>query len=170
MTGDLKHELEEEGARCLLLAKQRGFNEQCCIRCCGPFSLFLKPRRVCLDCRFNVCKACCSYSQRENGYVCAFCQKSRLLRAQSLDWYYNNVKSRFKRFGSAKVLKTLYRKHIIERGVLSELPGYRVPEETVVRPWRSHRHSLGSFPGQGTNPSHWGCTRQYTSSAGPKLR
>lgn len=47
----------------------------------------------------------------------------RLLRAQSLEWYYNNVKSRFKRFGSAKVLKNLYRKHIIERGALSELPG-----------------------------------------------
>ncbi|KAK3515017.1 hypothetical protein QTP70_003246 [Hemibagrus guttatus] len=74
---DLKHELEEEDTRCLLLAKQRGFNEQCCIRCCGPFSFFLKPRRVCLDCRYNVCKACCSYSQHENGYVCAFCHKSR---------------------------------------------------------------------------------------------
>ena len=48
---------------------------------------------------------------------------SRKLRTQSLEWYYNNVKSRFKRFGSAKVLKTLYRKHIIERGTLSELPG-----------------------------------------------
>ncbi|KAF5901804.1 rab effector MyRIP isoform X1, partial [Clarias magur] len=51
-----------------------------------------------------------------------------LLRAQSLEWYYNNVKSRFKRFGSAKVLKTLYRKHIIERGVLSELPEVSVHE------------------------------------------
>ncbi|KAI5092219.1 rab effector MyRIP [Silurus meridionalis] len=125
---DLKHELEEEGTRCLLLAKQRGFNEQCCIRCCGPFSFFLKPRRICLDCRFNVCKACCSYSQHENGYVCAFCHKSRLLRAQSLEWYYKNVKSRFKRFGSAKVLKTLYRKHIIERGALSEFPEVSAPE------------------------------------------
>lgn len=47
----------------------------------------------------------------------------RILRTQSLEWYYNNVKSRFKRFGSAKVLKTLYRKHIIEKGALSDLPG-----------------------------------------------
>ncbi|XP_027028849.2 rab effector MyRIP [Tachysurus fulvidraco] len=125
---DLKHELEEEDARCLLLAKQRGFNEQCCIRCCGPFSFFLKPRRVCLDCRYNVCKACCSYSQHENGYICDFCHKSRLLRAQSLEWYYNNVKSRFKRFGSAKVLNTLYKKHIIERGALLELTDVSAPE------------------------------------------
>lgn len=47
----------------------------------------------------------------------------RILRTQSLEWYYNNVKIRFKRFGSAKVLKTLYRKHIIEKGALSDLPG-----------------------------------------------
>lgn len=47
----------------------------------------------------------------------------RILRTQSLEWYYNHVKSRFKRFGSAKVLKTLYRKHIIEKGALSDLPG-----------------------------------------------
>ncbi|MBN3324667.1 MYRIP protein, partial [Atractosteus spatula] len=46
---------------------------------------------------------------------------SRLLRTQSLEWYYNNVKSRFKRFGSAKVLKTLYRKHLAERGTLSDV-------------------------------------------------
>ncbi|CAL8400399.1 unnamed protein product [Arctogadus glacialis] len=44
---------------------------------------------------------------------------TRVLRTRSLEWYYNNVKSRFKSFGSAKVLKTLYRKHIDERGSLS---------------------------------------------------
>ncbi|NXX42466.1 MYRIP protein, partial [Tricholaema leucomelas] len=45
-----------------------------------------------------------------------FCVPFRLLRTQSLDWYYNNVKSRFKCFGSAKVLKNLYRKHRLESG------------------------------------------------------
>ncbi|XP_017564698.1 rab effector MyRIP isoform X2 [Pygocentrus nattereri] len=125
---DLKQELEEEGSRCLLLVKQHRFNEQCCIRCCQPFSFLLNPRRACLDCTYNVCKACCSYSQQERGYVCSACHKTRFLRTQSLEWYYNNVKSRFKRFGSAKVLKTLYRKHIIERGALSELPEVSAPE------------------------------------------
>ncbi|XP_067290537.1 rab effector MyRIP isoform X2 [Pseudorasbora parva] len=119
---EMKQELEEEGSRCLLLSKQHKFNEHCCIRCCSPFTFLLNPKRPCLDCHYNVCKSCRSYSQTERGYICAACQKSRLLRTQYLEWYYNNVKSRFKRFGSAKVLKTLYRKHIIERGALSELP------------------------------------------------
>ncbi|KAK2869902.1 hypothetical protein Q8A67_024294 [Cirrhinus molitorella] len=118
----MKQELEEEGSRCLLLSKQHKFNEHCCIRCCSPFTFLLNPKRPCLDCHYNICKSCRTYSQSERGYICAACQKSRLLRTQSLEWYYNNVKSRFKRFGSTKVLKTLYRKHIIERGALSELP------------------------------------------------
>ncbi|NXA48105.1 MYRIP protein, partial [Nothocercus julius] len=45
----------------------------------------------------------------------------RLLRTQSLDWYYNNVKSRFKCFGSAKVLKNLYRKHRLESGACPDI-------------------------------------------------
>ncbi|XP_026056949.1 rab effector MyRIP isoform X1 [Carassius auratus] len=119
---EMKQELEEEGSRCLLLSKQHKFNEHCCIRCCSPFTFLLNPKRPCLDCHYNVCKSCRTYNQSERGYICDACKKSRLLRTQSLEWYYNNVKSRFKRFGSAKVLKTLYRKHIIERGALSELP------------------------------------------------
>ncbi|KAA0704871.1 Rab effector [Triplophysa tibetana] len=119
---EMKQELEEEGSRCLLLSKQHKFNEHCCIRCCSPFTFLLNPKRPCLDCHYNVCKSCRTYKQSERGYVCVACEKSRLLRTQSLEWYYNNVKSRFKRFGSAKVLKTLYRKHIIERGALSDLP------------------------------------------------
>ncbi|XP_043082504.1 rab effector MyRIP isoform X1 [Puntigrus tetrazona] len=125
---EMKQELEEEGSRCLLLSKQHKFNEHCCIRCCSPFTFLLNPKRPCLDCHYNICKSCRTYSQSERGYICAACQKSRLLRTQSLEWYYNNVKSRFKRFGSAKVLKTLYRKHIIERGALSELPEVSAPE------------------------------------------
>ncbi|KAL7840550.1 hypothetical protein AOLI_G00258730 [Acnodon oligacanthus] len=81
--GDLKQELEEEGSRCLLLVKQHRFNEQCCIRCCQPFSFLLNPRRACLDCTYNVCKACCSYSQQERGYICTACHKTRSVPARN---------------------------------------------------------------------------------------
>lgn len=46
-----------------------------------------------------------------------------MLKTQTLDWFYNNVRKRFKRFGSAKVLKTFYRKHLVEHSTLSELTG-----------------------------------------------
>lgn len=61
-----------------------------------------------------------------------FSLSCRVLRTQSLEWYYNNVKIRFKRFGSAKVLKTLYRKHIIEKGALSDLPGKLIRHLFVI--------------------------------------
>uniref|UniRef100_A0A8C2ZQ59 Myosin VIIA and Rab interacting protein b n=1 Tax=Cyclopterus lumpus TaxID=8103 RepID=A0A8C2ZQ59_CYCLU len=125
---EMKQELAEEGSRCSILSKQHRFNEHCCIRCCAPFTFLLNPKRLCLDCQYHVCKTCCTYNKRDKAWLCSACQKGRVLRTQSLEWYYNNVKSRFKRFGSAKVLKTLYRKHIIERGALSDLPG----DEKVV--------------------------------------
>ncbi|KAM6908734.1 rab effector MyRIP [Lycodopsis pacificus] len=125
---EMKQELAEEGSRCSILSKQHRFNEHCCIRCCAPFTFLLNPKRLCLDCQYNVCKTCCTYNKREKAWLCTACQKGRILRTQSLEWYYNNVKSRFKRFGSAKVLKTLYRKHIIERGALSDLPESSVHE------------------------------------------
>ncbi|KAM4718868.1 rab effector MyRIP isoform 2-T2 [Anableps anableps] len=119
---EMKQELAEEGSRCSILSKQHRFNEHCCIRCCAPFTFLFNPKRQCLDCQYNVCKTCCTYSKRDRAWLCSACQKGRIFRTQSLEWYYNNVKSRFKRFGSAKVLKTLYRKHIIERGAFSDLP------------------------------------------------
>ncbi|ELW58340.1 Rab effector MyRIP [Tupaia chinensis] len=54
-----------------------------------------------------------------------------LLRTQSLEWFYNNVKSRFKRFGSAKVLKNLYRKHRLESGACFDMLGGRLFESNL---------------------------------------
>ncbi|XP_060940579.1 rab effector MyRIP-like [Limanda limanda] len=128
---ELKQELDEEGSRCLLLSRQSCFNRRCCIRCCLPFTFLLNPKRQCRDCRYNVCKACRVYVKQDKAWLCSACQKSRLLKTQSLEWFYTNVKRRFKRFGSAKVLKTLYRKHLAQRNALSELTEGSAYEESV---------------------------------------
>uniref|UniRef100_A0A3Q3K3U5 RabBD domain-containing protein n=1 Tax=Monopterus albus TaxID=43700 RepID=A0A3Q3K3U5_MONAL len=128
---ELKQELHEEGSRCRLLSRQRCFNQRCCIRCCSPFTFLLNPRRQCHDCRYNVCKACRVYSKRDKAWLCSACQKSRLLKTQSLEWFYTNVKKRFKRFGSVKVLKTLYRRHLAEHSALSQLAEGSAYEESV---------------------------------------
>uniref|UniRef100_UPI0037E7262E uncharacterized abhydrolase domain-containing protein DDB_G0269086-like n=1 Tax=Semicossyphus pulcher TaxID=241346 RepID=UPI0037E7262E len=128
---ELKQELDDEGSRCLLLSRQGFFNQRCCIRCCSPFTFLLNPRRKCRDCKYNVCKACRVYSKREKAWLCSSCEKSRLLKTQSLEWFYTNVKTRFKRFGSAKVLKTLYRKHLVEHSALSELTEGSAYEESI---------------------------------------
>ncbi|XP_027024788.2 rab effector MyRIP isoform X2 [Tachysurus fulvidraco] len=127
---ELKQELDQEESRCVLLSRQCGFNERCCIRCCSSFTFFLKPRRRCLDCRYNVCKRCCSYSETDKSWLCFACEKSRLLKTQSLEWFYSNVRRRFKRFGSAKVLKMLYRRHIGDQGSQAEFTGSTYAEST----------------------------------------
>ncbi|TSK82161.1 Rab effector MyRIP [Bagarius yarrelli] len=118
--GELKQELDEEESRCVLLSRQCGFNDRCCIRCCSSFTVFLKPRHRCLDCRYNVCRRCCSYSDTDKSWLCSACEKSRLLKTQSLEWFYSNVRRRFKRFGSAKVLKMLYRRHVGDQASQAE--------------------------------------------------
>ncbi|CAM4515782.1 unnamed protein product [Lepidochelys olivacea] len=118
---EMKQKLDEEGNKCSILSKQQKFTERCCIRCCSPFTFLINSKRQCQDCKYNICKDCSSYQKKDKAWLCNVCQQARLLRTQSLEWYYNNVKSRFKRFGSAKVLKNLYRKHRLESGVCSEI-------------------------------------------------
>ncbi|KAJ0011987.1 hypothetical protein NQD34_012962, partial [Periophthalmus magnuspinnatus] len=128
---DLKQELAEEGSRSRLLSTQSCFNQRCCIRCCAPFTFLLNPKRQCGDCGYNVCRSCRLYNKKSKGWLCSSCQKHRLLKTQSLEWFYTNVKRRFKRFGSAKVLKTLYKKHLTEHNILSELTDGSGYEESV---------------------------------------
>ncbi|XP_061835801.1 uncharacterized protein myripa [Nerophis lumbriciformis] len=128
---ELKQALDEEGSRCLLLSRQRCFNQRCCIRCCAPFSFLLNPKRRCHDCLYSVCKACRLYHKHDKAWLCSACQKSRLLKKQSLEWFYAHVKVRFKRFGSAKVLKTIYRRHLAEHSVLSELTEGSAYEDSI---------------------------------------
>ncbi|XP_070094061.1 rab effector MyRIP isoform X5 [Equus caballus] len=119
----MKQKLDEEGSKCSILSKHQKFVEHCCMRCCSPFTFLVNTKRRCGDCKFNVCKSCCSYQKHEKVWICCVCQQARLLRTQSLEWFYNNVKSRFKRFGSAKVLKNLYRKHRLESGACFDILG-----------------------------------------------
>ncbi|XP_044534093.1 rab effector MyRIP isoform X2 [Gracilinanus agilis] len=118
---EMKQKLDEEGSKCSILSKHRQFTEHCCMRCCAPFTFLLNTKRQCCDCKYNICKSCSSYQKKERVWLCCVCQQTRLLRAQSLEWYYNNVKSRFKRFGSAKVLKNLYKKHRLESGACFDI-------------------------------------------------
>ncbi|XP_040447872.1 rab effector MyRIP isoform X1 [Falco naumanni] len=118
---EMKQRLDEEGNKCSILSKQQKFNEHCCIRCCSPFTFLINSKRQCQDCKYNICKSCSSYQKKEKAWICSVCQQTRLLRTQSLDWYYNNVKTRFKCFGSAKVLKNLYKKHRLESGVCPDV-------------------------------------------------
>ncbi|RXM28177.1 Rab effector MyRIP [Acipenser ruthenus] len=79
---EMKQQLDEEGSKCTILARQNKFNDHCCMRCCSPFTFLINTKRQCLDCKFNVCKSCSSYIKKEKAWICTVCQKSRKKRSR----------------------------------------------------------------------------------------
>ncbi|KAK7939028.1 hypothetical protein WMY93_002354 [Mugilogobius chulae] len=53
---------------------------------------------------------CSHYSKKEQNWVCHPCHMARVLKIGTLEWYHENVRSRFKRFGSAKVMRSLFKR------------------------------------------------------------
>ncbi|XP_054851807.1 melanophilin isoform X2 [Eublepharis macularius] len=105
---ELKGKIEKESTKRELLSGQSRLHETHCIHCLQPFRFLVNSKCQCLDCRLYTCKNCSSYNKKEQGWVCDPCHLSRIVKTGSLEWYYEHVRSRFKRFGSAKVMRSLY--------------------------------------------------------------
>ncbi|XP_062384519.1 melanophilin a [Sardina pilchardus] len=108
--GQLKTQLEKEDNKRELLTSQSSLTESHCIHCLQPFKFLVNSKRQCLDCGLYTCKSCSRYSKKDHGWVCDPCRMGRLLKIGTLGWYHDNVRTRFKRFGSAKVMRSLYKR------------------------------------------------------------
>ncbi|KAF5895708.1 melanophilin isoform X2, partial [Clarias magur] len=108
--GEIKTKIEKEDTKKELLCTQSNFTASHCIRCLQPFKFLVNRKRQCLDCHLNICKTCSRYSAKEHGWVCDPCRMSRVLKIGTLGWYHDKVRSRFKRFGSAKVMRSLHKR------------------------------------------------------------
>ncbi|NXU90231.1 MELPH protein, partial [Xiphorhynchus elegans] len=120
---ELKCKIDQESSKREFLTNQSHLNETHCVHCLQPFKFLLNSKRQCLDCHFYTCKSCSRYNKKEQGWVCDPCRLSRLVKVGSLEWYYEHVRSRFKRFGSAKVLQSLYGRLQPGQGVTSAFLG-----------------------------------------------
>ncbi|XP_061858261.1 melanophilin isoform X3 [Colius striatus] len=120
---DLKCKIDQESSKREFLTNQSHLNETHCVHCLQPFKFLLNSKRQCLDCQFYTCKNCSRYNKKEQGWVCDPCRLSRIVKIGSLEWYYEHVRSRFKRFGSAKVLQSLYGRLQPGQGVSSAFLG-----------------------------------------------
>ncbi|XP_040058384.2 melanophilin isoform X2 [Gasterosteus aculeatus] len=108
--GDLKTKIEKEDTKRELLGNQNSLVESHCIRCLQPFKFLVNSKRQCLDCQLFICKSCSLFNKKELGWVCDPCRMARVLKICTLDWYHENVRGRFKRFGSAKVMRSLFKR------------------------------------------------------------
>lgn len=120
---ELKCKIDQESSKREFLTNQSHLNETHCVHCLQPFKFLLNSKRQCLDCCFYTCKNCSRYNKKEQGWVCDPCRLSRIVKIGSLEWYYEHVRSRFKRFGSAKVLQSLYGRLQPGQGVNSAFLG-----------------------------------------------
>ncbi|XP_053327649.1 melanophilin [Spea bombifrons] len=143
---ELKCKVEKESTKRELLCNQSHLNSTHCVHCLHPFQFLINSKRQCLDCQFYVCKNCSRYNKKELGWVCDTCRVTRTVKIGSLEWYYEHVRSRFKRFGSAKVMRHLYtRMQPDSRGGLTGLPDrvYSMPD--INREYLRQARS-GMFP------------------------
>ncbi|XP_023265005.1 melanophilin-like isoform X2 [Seriola lalandi dorsalis] len=108
--GELKTKIEKEDTKRELLGNQTSVTESLCIRCLQPFKFLVNSKRQCLDCQLYICKSCSRYNKKEHGWVCDPCRMARVLKIGTLEWYHENVRARFKRFGSAKVMRSLFKR------------------------------------------------------------
>ncbi|XP_035531802.1 melanophilin isoform X2 [Morone saxatilis] len=108
--GELKTKIEKEDTKRELLGNQTSLAESHCIRCLEPFKFLVNSKRQCLDCQLYICKSCSRYNKKEHGWVCDPCRMARVLKIGTLEWYHENVRARFKRFGSAKVMRSLFKR------------------------------------------------------------
>ncbi|KAM6892989.1 melanophilin a [Lycodopsis pacificus] len=108
--GDLKTQIQKEDTKRELLGSQSQLSESHCIRCLQPFRFLVNSKRQCLDCHMYTCKSCSRYNKKEHGWVCDNCRMTRVLKIGTVGWYHDNVRNRFKRFGSAKVMRSLYKR------------------------------------------------------------
>ncbi|XP_037644763.1 melanophilin isoform X2 [Sebastes umbrosus] len=113
--GDLKTQIEKEDTKRELLGNQSSLTESHCIRCLQPFKFLVNSKRQCLDCQLYICKSCSLFNKKEHGWVCNPCRMARVLKIGTLEWYHENVRARFKRFGSAKVMRSLFKRLSGER-------------------------------------------------------
>ncbi|XP_037552421.1 melanophilin a [Nematolebias whitei] len=107
---DLKNQIEKEDTKRELLGAQTNVADSLCIRCLQPFKFLVNSKRQCLDCHMYTCKSCSRYNKKEHGWVCDNCRMTRVLKIGTLGWYHDNMRNRFKRFGSAKVMRSLYKR------------------------------------------------------------
>ncbi|XP_045151845.1 melanophilin [Echinops telfairi] len=103
----LKGQVRKENSKRELLSDSAHLNETHCAHCLQPYRLLGHSRRQCLDCSLSTCGGCGSAHPTGHGWLCDPCHRARVVKTSSLEWFYEHTRARFKRFGSAKVVRSL---------------------------------------------------------------
>lgn len=105
------------------MKKRLPFDDYCLI--CGKhlftFLCFIQRGEECISCENFCCPSCRKglvletktningQSKKEYFYICKLCIQKKEIKGRTADWFYEAVEKRFKRFGSAKALRAIYK-------------------------------------------------------------
>ncbi|XP_054977265.1 melanophilin [Sorex araneus] len=103
----LKGEIQRESAKREALPDGEEPHLPQCPRCLQPYQPHDPPGSQCQDCGLTCCPRCSPAHPDEGGWLCHPCHLARVVQIGSLEWYYGHLRARFKRFGSAKVIRSL---------------------------------------------------------------
>ncbi|KAM8789025.1 melanophilin [Rhynchonycteris naso] len=104
----LRGKMRKDSSQRELVSDATHLNETHCAHCLQPYRPLPAPRRQCLDCRLFACQGCShAHPEEAEAWLCRPCHLARVVKRGSLEWYYEHVRARFKRFGSAKVIRSL---------------------------------------------------------------
>ncbi|XP_033101700.1 uncharacterized protein LOC117104903 isoform X2 [Anneissia japonica] len=107
--GKLKKKVDEEEEKRSVLSRQQAFNQKHCMRCFSAFGLVFNKRGQCVVCHYFFCKDC-RICVNSFMWICKGCILERQFQSQAFEWYYDKIKDRFRRYGSAKVVRSLYKR------------------------------------------------------------
>lgn len=119
-----------------LISKNSYFKENHCLQCYSQFMILFNPKYACSKCQRNYCKKCLLQVDKENLMLCLFCRKKMTSESQKNTWFYENVKNKFKNYGSEKIKRLLSR-------VKSE--GEDNDDDSYERQTQNKRPSLGDI-------------------------
>ncbi|XP_033628681.1 uncharacterized protein LOC117291193 isoform X3 [Asterias rubens] len=102
--------VKDEEQKRLVLSRQKEFNEKYCICCFSSFGLIFNKRTECKSCGFFICRGCSVKPEGVKVFMCLGCAQQRELQVQVCEWFYGQIRNRFRRFGSAKVVRSLYKR------------------------------------------------------------
>ncbi|CAF3601388.1 unnamed protein product [Rotaria socialis] len=115
---------EHEHAECLASSKQ--LNYERCIRCSRLFKIFFNPREECSICKLYICQQCATHDKQTQAWTCKICLELKALECLTTDWFYHKIAKKYKRCGSAKVVRELHKreKELTEINASCEDLGY----------------------------------------------
>ncbi|CAF1200030.1 unnamed protein product [Rotaria sp. Silwood1] len=131
---ELKNVIQQEHERVECLAMSTEFNHERCIRCYKLFKIFFNPKELCSECKLYVCHKCATYNKQSKTWICKICLKLKELECLTGDWFYLEIAKKYKRCGSAKVVRELHKreKELAEIDQYDDDPGYGTLPTSVI--------------------------------------